>query len=161
GRRFAARRSAATSRRASTRAATAGISSTILRSRSSSSTSSAVASRSADAPRCPRRGLDQAVLVSEDDGGELRVDVELVQDVLDVVPHRDRGDEELLRDGRGRQSLREAPEDLLLPRGEHDRLPFLRRHGPERLVQVRLVCEVPLERRRLLLLLAQNVDDGR
>src|SRR5215831_18089197 len=84
--------------------------------------------------RAERAGrLNEVVAVREDDGGELGVDVELVEDRLDVVANGHGGDEELLGDGRSRQAMCEAAKDLFLPAGQIDRVALVRGHRPERL----------------------------
>jgi len=102
-----------------------------------------------------------AKVVTEDDRGELGVDVQLLKDALDVVSDGDRRDEEPLADGRRGQPLREATEDLLLAHRQLDRRGILRAHRPERRTRVGLHRETALEGGGLLLPVPEDVDDGR
>ena len=61
-------------------------------------------------------GLHEVESVREDDGLELRVHGQFLQDALDMVAHGHSRDAQLLRDDRGRQSPNEAAQDLLLAR---------------------------------------------
>src|SRR5262245_58777470 len=70
-------------------------------------------------------------------------------------------DEELLADGRRRQPLGEAAEDLLLARRQIDRLSRLRGDRPERLPFIVLFGEAALESRHLLLPVTKDVNDRR
>lgn len=55
--------------------------------------------------------------------GELGVDIELLEEVLHVVPDGHRRNEELLSDRGRRQPLRETAQDLFLACRQTDRLP--------------------------------------
>src|ERR1039457_5224516 len=125
----------------------AGISSTTPTSSDSAWRSPALGSRSAD--RASSAGLsprsDQVVLVRERDGGELRMDMELVQDVRDVVSHCDGGDDELRGDQRSAQAFGEALEYLFLPFRQRGPLGGTDGHLPERLLNRGLDGEFPLE----------------
>src|SRR6202162_5965107 len=108
------------------------------------------------------RPSNQILAIGEDHRGELGVDVELMEEVLDVVADGDGRDEESLADPARGHPLGKAAEDFLFARGQGHRLTLLRRHRPEGLRGRNSVFLQPaLEGRRLLVLRTHDVNDRR
>ena len=107
-----------------------------------------------------RAPSDQVVPVREDDRRELRVDVQLLEDVLDVVADGHRSDEELLAD---RAVGRPSPRQRSTPsRGPSDRSARRPSSRSARTVPARPLPSPGCARaRRPSLAVPKDVDDGR